>query len=111
MVKSYGELISKVKELVKIKGYRLTSHAETERDADSISIIELEEALLYNEAEIIEDYPNDPRGHSFLILGFTTQRQPIHALCSIYEEILVIITTYRPNPDLWIDWKTRSAKI
>ena len=86
MVKSYGELISKVKELAKIKGYRLTSHTETQRDADSISVIELEEALLYNETEMIEDYPNDPRGHSFLILGLTTQQQPIHALCLIYEK-------------------------
>jgi len=100
----------KVRELIKAKTYRLTRHAEIERDADKISMIELEEALLYNHSEVIEDYPEDPRGHSFLILGFTRKRQAIHALCSIHEENLVIITIYRPDPDLWIDWKIRREK-
>ena len=30
---------------------------------------------------IIEDYPEDARGHSCLILGFVNNR-PIHAVCS-----------------------------
>ncbi len=100
-------MIEKVKDLVRKNTYRLTLHAEIERDADRISTIELEEALLYNHTEIIEDYPDDPRGHSFLILGFTRKEQAVHALCSIHEEIVVIITTYRPDPDLWTDWRIR----
>ena len=100
----------RIRELVNAKTYRLTRHGEIERDADKISMIELEEALLSDHSEIIEDYREDPRGHSFLMLGFTKKGQAIHALCSIHEEYLVIITVYRPDPDLWIDWKTRRER-
>ncbi|MFO0794631.1 MAG: DUF4258 domain-containing protein, partial [Candidatus Brocadiaceae bacterium] len=75
--------ISQIKELVRDGKYRLTFHAEVERDADNILIGELEEVLTCDKCEIIEDYPNDLRGHSFLLLGFTEQGQPIHAVCSI----------------------------
>lgn len=110
MLSFYMELVARVKGLIKSTNYRLTLHAEIERDADQISIAELEEAFIHNKCEIIEDYPEDPRGHSFLLLGFTLQEHPIHAVCSIQEEILVIITVYRPEPELWIDWKTRKEK-
>lgn len=41
---SQETLIKKVKESIAEKTYRLTPHAEIERDADQISMIELEEA-------------------------------------------------------------------
>lgn len=104
-------IILEVKDLLTKKNYRLTLHAESERDADRISIIEIEEALLHNDPEMIEDYPNDPRGHSFLLLGFTAEGKPIHALCAIHENMLVIITIYRPDPNLWVNWKVRRDKI
>jgi hypothetical protein len=104
------ELISLVNELVKRGNYRLTLHAEIERGVDNISITELEGALTNSRCKLIEDYPQDPRGHSFLLLGFTGKNEPIHAVCSIHEDTLVIITLYRPDPELWIDWKIRKEK-
>ncbi len=101
------EIIEHVNELIRSGKYRLTLHAEVERDADHISMVEVEEALMGNRCELIEDYPEDPRGHSFLLLGFTEQGQPIHAVCSIYEGTLVMITLYRPDSELWINWKIR----
>ncbi len=67
-------------------------------------------SLTHEKCEIIEDYPNDPRGHSFLLLGFTAQMLPIHAVCSIHEDTLIIITVYKPNSDLWINWKIRKVR-
>lgn len=110
MLNFYMELAERVKELIISKNYRLTLHAEIERDADQVSIVELEEALAGNKCEIIEDYPADPRGHSFLLLGVTSKEQPIHAVCSIHENTLVIITVYRPDPALWVGWKIRKEK-
>ena len=63
------EIIEHVNELIRSGKYRLTLHAEVERDAE--------------------------------------QGQPIHAVCSIYEGTLVIITLYRPDSELWINWKIR----
>lgn len=52
--------------------------------------------------EVIEDYPEDTRGHSCLILGITTDRS-IHVVCSPKEEYLTIITAYVPNKQDWED--------
>lgn len=63
--------IEQIRFLVKERKYRLTLHAENERDTDRITLEEIETALLSSKSEVIEDYPNDPRGSSSLILGFT----------------------------------------
>lgn len=94
----------KVKELVTKGRYEFTKHAEREREADEILVEELEEALI--NCEVIEEYPDDPRGASFLVLGFSNNR-PIHTVCSIRTEPeeLLLITVYDPSrhPHEWID--------
>jgi len=51
--------------------------------------------------EVIEDYPDDSRGHSCLILGFGLDRRPIHVVCAPKSEYLAIITAYLPKPNEW----------
>ena len=53
--------------------------------------------------DIIEDYSEDVRGHSCLILGFGTKQRPIHVVCLSKEVYLAIITAYLPAPRLWAD--------
>lgn len=99
---------SRIQDLVRAKKYRLTSHAEEERDADQITKKEIEEAFLSSQLEVIEDYPDDPRGKSCLVLGFTNEGEPIHFVCGLaMEDILIIITIYRPDAEQWIDWRKR----
>ncbi len=94
--------------LIREEKYRLTHHAEKERESDKITIKEIEQAFLSQRCEIIEKYPNDPRGESYLILGFTKEQKPIHVVCGIQEEnFLIIITVYRPDPKLWTDYRRR----
>jgi hypothetical protein len=50
--------------------------------------------------EIVEDYPNDARGQSFLILGFVANR-PLHVVCSPKDDYLAIITAYLPSAREW----------
>ena len=58
--------------------------------------------------EVIEDYPDDPRGHSCLILGHGNDRRPIHIVCAPKAEYLAIITAYLPSPEAWADdFRTR----
>lgn len=82
--------------------YTLTIHAERERQADKITVAELEAAL--RSCDVIEDYPEDARGHSCLTLGFAGPR-PVHAVCTIKDDPreLLLITVYDPNlrPDKW----------
>ena len=39
--------------------------------------------------EIIEDYPEDARGHSCLMLGFDSAGNPIHLVCAPKGEYLL----------------------
>lgn len=90
------------------KRYRLTIHAEREREADQITQQEIAEALLSEDCELLEDYPTDPRGHSCLILGFTRAGRPIHMVCGhLSEEEFVVVTIYRPDPAQWVNWRIR----
>ncbi len=52
---------------------------------------------------IIEDYPEDVRGHSCLILGTASDTGPIHVVCAPKDAYLAIITAYRPDQRKWYD--------
>ena len=91
-----------IRELIRREKYEFSIHAEKEREADQITVEEFEEALAH--CEMVEDYPNDSRGASCLVLGFSDER-PIHAVCAVRsqpEEVL-IITVYDPSkrPEKW----------
>ncbi len=61
--------------------------------------------------EIIEDYPENSRGHSCLVLGKGENGRPIHIVCSAKDEFLAIITAYIPDPKDWSkDYKVRVKK-
>jgi hypothetical protein len=51
--------------------------------------------------EVIEDCPDDARGHSCLMLGRGREGRAIHVVCSPREGFLAIITAYEPDPDKW----------
>lgn len=53
--------------------------------------------------EIIENYPEDARGHSCLILGYGESSRAIHIVCSPKDEYLAIITAYLPDEGEWSD--------
>ena len=60
------------------------------------------------EGEIIEDYPEDTRGPSCLMLGSGTDGRPIHVVCTPKDEYLAIITAYIPDKAQWSkNYKTR----
>ncbi len=63
------------------------------------------------EREIIEDYPEDARGHSCFIVGRGDADRAIHIVCSPKDEYLAIITAYIPSKDQWLDdFKSRRKK-
>lgn len=85
-----------------------TIHAldEMNKEEEIITSDEVKNVIL--NGEIIEDYPEDKRGHSCLMLGFTQIRRPIHIVCSPKQEYIAIITAYIPNLFYWgNNFKTR----
>jgi len=98
--------IREIQYKVRKEKYEISFHAEKERYAEDISINDLE-AAVYS-GEILEDYPDDPRGTSCLILGYSKNR-PIHIVCGYSSTKWIrIITVYLPKLPKWIDEKTRA---
>jgi len=100
-----------IRTLIRAGQYEFSIHAEQERQADKITVEELEEAL--QSCEIIEAYPDDPRGASCLVLGFALGR-PVHAVCALKQdpEEVFLITVYDPSkrPEKWTDNYQRRRK-
>ena len=100
--------IREIQERVKKGEYEISFHAEKERYAEDITIPDLETAIL--NGEILEDYPDDLRGPSCLVLGYS-QNSPIHIVCG-YTPIkwIRMVTVYIPRPPKWIDERTRGGE-
>jgi hypothetical protein len=93
------------------KGILYLPHAlrQMARPDRMISVVEVREVV--ERGEIIEDYPEDVRGHSCLMLGWGDANRPIHVVCAPKEEYLAIITAYLPNSEEWAnDFRTRKHR-
>jgi len=88
-----------------------TEHALNEMNAEEEMITRDEVRQVIFEGEIIEDYPEDVRGHSCLMLAFTEKGRPVHVVCAPKEDYLGIITVYVPTEEKWeADFRTRKRK-
>jgi len=89
------------------RGAYVVSFTHTERlRRRRISAGDIERAV--GNGAIIENYPNDPRGPSCLVLGHSGKRS-IHVVCGrLSSDEILIITAYQPDPEEWEpDWATR----
>jgi hypothetical protein len=99
--------IEKIRSRIRDGQYSISfTHTEKLR-VRMIEAADLEEAVF--NGSIIEPYPDDPRGPSCLILGFSKAGKPLHIVCgNVDEEEILIVTAYEPDPEEWEeDWKTR----
>jgi hypothetical protein len=86
--------------------FEFSEHAVDQSIIRHVSVQEIREA--FANSQVIEDYPDDKYGPSYLVLGFTVEGRPLHILCSHPSRPLVkIVTLYEPDPDQWIDFRTR----
>jgi len=76
-------------------------HALDEMTSDNEMVTADEVRDVIFSGEIVEDYPNDKRGHSCLMFGVPSTGKPIHLVCAPKDEYLAIITVYRPTLDKW----------
>jgi len=97
-------IISKIKE----DDYLLSEHADDERINDNLMLYEIEESVL--NGLILESYPNDSRGSSCLVVGFTKVGKPIHVVCGKNGNLLIVITVYIPAPPKFKNPYQRSHK-
>lgn len=88
-----------------------TIHALDQMNAENELITTDEVRDVVSNGEIIEDYPEDKRGHSCLMFGVSNKKRPVHVVCTPKEDYLAIITVYIPSLEKWeADLKTRRKK-
>ncbi len=100
----------KIKEIIKsVQSGRIniTHHARQEAKNDFLLLDQILNAT--ENGEIIEDYPTDKPYPCCLIYGESKDGEPIHCVWAYDAEakISILITVYRPDAKLWIDWKER----
>ncbi len=97
----------KVSEACK-KKILFTTHALNQMNSPERMISKEDVRNVITKGEIIEDYPDDPRGPSCLMIGKIREERIVHVVCSPTDEYLAIITAYIPGIEKWEDdLKTR----
>ena len=103
------DLLSRIRETAKRKCLFL-AHALRQMNRPDRMISTREIYQIIEHGEIIEDYPEDARGHCCLMSGRGEANRPIHIVCAHKESYLAIITAYLPGADEWAeDFKTRRS--
>lgn len=99
--------IEEIKQKIRDNQYVYSQHADIERKAESLTFVNVEEALL--NGRILEQYPDTGRGESCLVLGFAGEL-PIHAVCGWRGERIALITIYIPKLPKFKDPWTRAGR-
>lgn len=109
MVQSH-HLVQRIQQRIREQRYEISIHAERERRNDGLLVDEIEESILAD-GELLEDYPDDPRGPSYLMLSFTTSGRPVHTVWGFLPTGWIrLITVYVPELPWWIDPRTRRER-
>ncbi len=96
--------IHPIQEYIGRGDYRFSGHAVKRMIKRSIDRHEIEEVIL--SGEIIEEYPDDKYSPSCLIYGKTQKERALHVQVSL-PPLVVIVTTYEPELQEWINGKRR----
>jgi len=103
-----------IQRLLRAGQYEVTLHAQQERLEEDLDLAEIETAII-DHGELLEQYPNDPRGESCLVLGFVGGR-PVHSVLGWVkmtggtQKMLRLITVYTPTAPKWSDPRTRGGR-
>lgn len=105
--------IHEIKQCLIEKSYEFSFHAQQERLEDDLDITDIEAAMM--NGEVLEDYPDDPRGESCLLLGYVGEH-PLHIVVGWArmklrdKKALRIITVYVPRSPKWQTPRRRGGR-
>ena len=96
----HGDILNRVRAAAQRKVLFLP-HALRQMLRPDRMISRLEVVQTIAQGDVIEDYPEDPRGHSCLLLGLGDGERPLHVCCAPKEDYLAVITAYLPDEHEW----------
>ena len=95
-------MFDRIRVLIAEGRVRISEHGYDEITTDGLLARELFEGV--ETAEVIEDYPNYPKGACVLLLQRTKDGRPVHAVWGIpagHTCPAVLVTAYLPDPEKW----------
>ncbi len=105
-------MLEKTQNCFQEEQYYYSKHARDEMEMEeSGEINDHEVCQALTKGKIIENYPDDVPYPSCLIYGRTDKNRPLHVVCAYASEddLAIVITTYQPDPDRWIEFTRRKA--
>jgi hypothetical protein len=99
-----SEFLAKIQVLVHQGNVRVSDHGYDELAADRIFVRDAVSGL--KDAQVVEEYPDRPKGPCVLVLERDRDGEPIHVVWGIPKGAsspAVVVTAYRPNPDRWTE--------
>ena len=97
-----SEFVQKVRVLVSVGEVRISEHGYDELAEDALTAREVLGGIV--DAELVEEYPDYPKGPCALMLQKDKTGLPIHVVWGIprgHDKPVVLITAYRPDPERW----------
>jgi len=100
-------MIAKIKKFISEGKVQVRHHARIQMRTRKIRIDDVLRTV--SGGEIIEEYPDDMPFPSCLIYAESNNR-PMHVVCALSYEEVILITAYEPDPTKWIDFRSRRKK-
>ena len=103
-----SETFEKVCALVEGGEVKVSDHGYDEMSDEDILAREVLAGV--SKGIVVEDYPKYAKGPCVLVLQRGQDQRPIHVVWGIPKGLsspAVVVTAYRPNPDLWSEDFTR----
>lgn len=97
-----SDFLDTIRHLIAIGYVRISEHGYDELAEDGLTVKELLDGI--GEAQIVEEYPDYPKGRCILLLQNEKHGDPVHVLWGIpkgYDKPVVLVTSYRPDPKRW----------
>jgi hypothetical protein len=103
-----SETFDKVCALVERGEIKVSEHGYDEMSDEDILARDVLAGV--SEGIVVEDYPTYAKGPCVLVLQKDSDQRPIHVVWGIPKDLsspAVVVTAYRPTPNLWSEDFTR----